>query len=267
MGPGVRNIVKIDEDKCNGCGLCVPGCAEGAIRIINGKAKLVSETYCDGLGACLGHCPQGAITLERREAEAFDEAAVEAHLQRHEKVSPPAAPAGTCPGAAMRVLKPDAQVAGGCPGAAMRAMKPQAAQAFDTPEAAPPSQLGHWPVQLHLVAAGAPFLAEADLVVCADCVPFAVADFHARYLAGRAVVVGCPKLDDIEAYHRKLHDIFAVAAPRRITVLRMEVPCCGGLAQAAIDARTTARPQAPLEVHVIGIEGEIPIKKVPSPAV
>ncbi|NLF32521.1 MAG: 4Fe-4S binding protein [Planctomycetes bacterium] len=266
MGRSVRKIVRIDEDKCNGCGLCVPSCAEGAIRIINGKAKLVSEVYCDGLGACLGHCPQDAITIEERAAEAFDEQAVEAHLSEQPAVPPSAAAASACPGAAMRVLQPHAHAGGGCPGAAMRTMKPAAAQGAGAADAAPPpSQLGQWPVQLHLVAAQAPFLAESDLVVCADCVPFAVSDFHSRYLAGRAVVVGCPKLDDLEAYHRKLHDIFVIANPRRITVLRMEVPCCGGLAQAAIDARTTARPDTPLEVHIIGIGGGITVQHVPSP--
>ena len=222
--------------------------SEGAIRILNGKAKVVSETYCDGLGACLGHCPRGAITIEQREAEAFDEAAVAAHLKTKDKVSPPAAPAA------------------GCPGAVMPTMKPDTAQTHGTTEATPPSQLGQWPVQMHLVAAEAPFLAGADLVVCADCVPFAVSDFHTPYLTGRAVVVGCPKFDDINAYHRKLHDIFAVANPRRITVLRMEVPCCGSLAQSAIDARTTARPETPLEVHVIGIGGGIEVKHIPPTA-
>ncbi len=261
MTKSIRKIVKIDEDKCNGCGLCVPSCAEGAIQIIDGKAKLVSETYCDGLGACLGDCPMDAITIEDREADAFDEAAVTEHLARTQAEPKAPAPTGGCPGAALRVLQPVAPASGGCPGSAMRNLTPPAAaDASAAPDAAgdpPPSMLGQWPVQIHLVPPHAPFLAASDLVICADCVPFAVPDFHSRYLAGRSVVVGCPKLDDLAAYRVKLEQMFAVAKPKRITVLRMEVPCCGGLAQAAIEARAETAGQTPLEVHTIGIQGNI----------
>lgn len=240
----VREIIRIDEDKCDGCGDCVTACAEGAIRIVDGKARLVSETYCDGLGACLGHCPQEAITIEKREAPDYDETAVAEHLadgtnQPEISFSSFAA----CPGAAMRRLSINMEAQGG-----------------EAPPAAGGSQLGHWPVQLMLIPPHAPFLQGADLLICADCVPFAVPDFHSRYLAGRAVVVGCPKLDDLQVYFEKLREIFRIARPRRITVLRMEVPCCGGIAQAAIAARDGMAPDIPLEVHTIGIRGEIEVR-------
>lgn len=241
-----RNIVHIDEVKCNGCGQCITACAEGALALVNGKARLVKEIYCDGLGACLGTCPQGAITIEQREAGAFDEEATRTHTQalprRHNGTTSSAS------GDAHR--SPSAVVEGAsgtCPGAARQ----------DAAGDVPPSQLGHWPVQLRLVPAVAPFLKNADLVVCADCVAFAVPDFHDRYIAGRAVLVGCPKLDDLAYYREKLESIFAEARPRRITVLRMEVPCCGGIANAAVAARSAAAPDVPLEIHTVGTRGGI----------
>ena len=240
-----RLIVKIDEHKCDGCGQCVPACAEGALQIIDGKARLVSEIYCDGLGACLGECPQGAITIEQREAEAFDEAAVERHLGQQGKKAP---------------------LPCGCPGSAMRTLKPQDTLAY---EGGPrlPASLSHWPVQLMLVPPGAPFLRKADILVCADCVPFAVPDFHTKYLAGRAVLVGCPKLDDLAHYRKKLKATFEQANPRSITVLRMEVPCCGEMAQVAAEARNEAVPECPLEIQVIGIQDGRPTRQaVPSEA-
>ncbi len=227
----VRKIVKIDEEKCNGCGQCVTACAESAIEIIDGKAKLVSDVYCDGLGACLGECPQDAITIEEREAPGFDEEAVE-HRQA--------------------ALKKPGPLPCGCPGTAVRTMGAKPAAAPDAGESGT-SQLGHWPVQLRLVPPGAPFLKGADLLISADCVPFAVPDFHERYLAGRAVLVGCPKLDDIEFYREKLKDIFREAAPRSVTVLRMEVPCCAGIVHAVRQARDEAAPDCPLEVHTVSI--------------
>lgn len=240
-----RSIIQIDEEKCNGCGLCVPNCAEGALQIIDGKARLVGDILCDGLGACLGHCPQGALTIEEREAVEFDEKAVHEHLKKEEPL-----PCG-CPSTAMQTIKPQH---GGCPGSAMRTMTPQAAPESRSTGA---SELTHWPVQLRLVPPNAPFLKNADLVICADCVPFAVPDFHARYLFGRAVVIGCPKLDDVAYYKQKLVEMFKASRPMRVTVLRMEVPCCGGLAQIALEARAEAIPDTPLEVHVIGIQGGI----------
>jgi Pyruvate/2-oxoacid:ferredoxin oxidoreductase delta subunit len=260
----VRKIVRIDEERCDGCGACVPSCAEGAIRVIDGKARLVAEVYCDGLGACLGECPRGAISIEERAADDFDPAAVERHLAGLRANGEPSAAAGprdvpapgghACPGSAPRTL-PLARL-GGCPGSAPRVVDacPAPAPSPDQPEG---SGLSSWPVQLALVPPAAPFLAGADLLVCADCVPFAVPDFHRRYLAGRAVLVACPKLDDLAAHREKLAAIVAHARPPSVTVLRMEVPCCGGLARAAIDAVLAEAPDLPLEVHTVGIRGGI----------
>jgi hypothetical protein len=222
----------------------VTACAEGAIALVDGKARLISETYCDGLGACLGECPRGAIQIEEREAEAFDEEAVRRHLAGSRPAVPatapdPAAPPRfTCPSAALRELRPRPSTAAPASG-----------------DLGEPSALGHWPIQLMLVPPGAPFLRGADLLVCADCVPFVVPDFHRRYLSGRAVLVGCPKLDDLEHYREKLRDILAEARPRSLLVARMEVPCCGGIAMAAREARDAVMPELPLEVHVLGIRG------------
>ena len=242
----VRNIIVIDEEKCDGCGDCVAACAEGAIKIIDGKAKLISDSYCDGLGACLGDCHLDAIKVVEREAADYDEAAVVEHLARQKMALPMAPPSGGCPGSAMRQFD--------APPQASKAPSPTAQNGS---QPAYPSLLSHWPVQLMLVPPGAPFLQNADLVVCADCVPFTVPDFHARYLNGRAVLVGCPKLDDLNFYFEKLQAIFAQAQPSRITVLRMEVPCCGGIVDAAMQARDRSAPQVPLEVHTIGVRGSI----------
>jgi Pyruvate/2-oxoacid:ferredoxin oxidoreductase delta subunit len=232
----VRKIVRIDEDKCDGCGLCATACHEGAIQIVDGKARLVSEVYCDGLGDCLGECPVDAITIEEREAEAFDEKVVADHLAKTAKPGTP--PGGGCPGSALRSFKPGA---------------PQAAQ--NAVVTGGTSQLGQWPVQLMLVPAGAPFLKGADLLITADCVPFAVADYHAKYLAGKALVVGCPKLDDLNFYLQKLRQMFAEARPASVTVLKMEVPCCSGIANAVLQARNEVIPDTKLEVITIGIRG------------
>ena len=232
-----RTIIEIDEDLCDGCGQCVTGCAEGALAVIDGKARLVSETYCDGLGACLGHCPQGAIRTVEREAAEFDPAAVEEHLKHR--------PGGSSPSS----TGPHH----GCPGSMVRSLQ---ASSPTSSSHAGPSRLGSWPVQLALISPNAPYLQGADLLLCADCVPCAVPDFHARYLAGKVPLLACPKLDDIRAHTRKLIDIIGTAKPRSITVLRMEVPCCGGLAQAATVARDLTDPELPVHVVVIGIDGQ-----------
>ena len=244
----IRKIINIDEEKCDGCGECVPSCAEGAIQIIDGKAKVINETYCDGFGACLGECPQGAITMVEREAAEYDEEAVKRHLAGiDEKKRTPLPVIESSP------LPTSAH--GGCPGSAMRR--------FDRLKQAQPtdvdsnfqSQLKHWPVQLMLVPPPAPFLKGADILVCADCVPFTVPDFHSRYLAGRALLVGCPKLDDLQYYHEKLKDIIRDAVPKKLTVLKMEVPCCTGIAQVTIQARNEVAPDIPVEVITLGIQG------------
>jgi Pyruvate/2-oxoacid:ferredoxin oxidoreductase delta subunit len=248
-----RKIVRIDEALCNGCGDCLTSCHEGALALVDGKARLVRDVYCDGLGACLGECPQGALTIEEREAEAFDEAEVEhrKHAMR----------------ARLRVVNaPESAgpVTSGCPGSALRSLPvvgpaPTAAPGPATPGG---SQLRHWPVQLRLVPAGAPFMAGADGVVCADCVPFTVPDFHARYLTGRAVVVGCPKLDDLADMDARLAALVQRARPRRLTVVRMEVPCCRGIADAALRAAEASGLDFPVEEHVASVSGAISERKV-----
>jgi Pyruvate/2-oxoacid:ferredoxin oxidoreductase delta subunit len=240
----VRKIVRIDEEKCNGCGVCVPACAEGAIQIIDGKAKLVSEIYCDGLGACLGECPEDAITIEEREAEEFDEKKVKEHLARLEQK---AAPAG----------------GNGCPGARMLDMRRAAAPSQAT--SAPPA-LRNWPVQLTLVPPNAPYFQGADLLLAADCVPFAYADFHGKILPGKPLVVGCPKLDDPNSYVDKLSQIITASNIRSLTVVTMEVPCCAGLQQIAEAARARAGKDMPMETIVVGIRGEL-LQRSPGAAV
>jgi NAD-dependent dihydropyrimidine dehydrogenase PreA subunit len=236
----IRKIVLIDQEKCNGCGLCVPACAEGAIKLVNGKAVLSADNLCDGLGACLGDCPQDAISIIEREADEFDEAAVEQHLKHvAEKPAPVAVPTAH----------------GGCPGS--RAMSftapPPAVETGD----AGPSQLGQWPVQLKLVPTTAPYFQDADLLITADCVPFAYAGYHRDFLAGKAVVVGCPKLDDNEFYRDKLTELFRSSAIKSITVLRMEVPCCGGIVMAARQALAASGKDIPFKEVTITSRGEV----------
>lgn len=233
----VRNIVKIDEEKCNGCGQCATACAEGAIKIINGKAKLVSETYCDGLGACLGHCPQDAITIEQREAAEFDEEATKAYLAREAKPELGFA----CPGLAMQRFEATA--------------KAEPAKADEGTAA--PSQLRHWPVQLKLVARTAPYFADADLLLAADCVPFAMGDFHQRFLKGRSVAMGCPKLDDAEFYIEKLADILRANTIRSLTVVHMEVPCCSGLTRVAREAIARSGRAMGFEDVTVSLRGDV----------
>jgi len=232
----LRKIVKIDEEKCNGCGVCVPACVEGAIQIIDGKAKLVSEQYCDGLGACLGECPQGAITIEEREAEEFDESAVErhSHSEKHAQVTD-ALPCG-------------------CPSATVAQFERQTASG--TAEVRIESKLGHWPVQLMLVPPAAPFLKGADLLLAADCVPFAYAGFHQDFLADHALVVACPKLDDFEAHLDKLTQILRQSEPKSLTVLHMEVPCCFGLVHMAKQAISASGKDISFREITIGVKGD-----------
>lgn len=254
----LRKIVRIDEAKCDGCGECISSCAEGAIALVGGKARLVSDVYCDGLGACLSDCPQGAITVIEREAAAFDEGAVAAHLERLGRPAPAphahapapsAAPAhgGGCPGSAARELKrPSLSVVRDGPGPALPAAPRQGG-----------SELSHWPVQLTLVPPHAPWLQGAHLLVAADCVPFAYAAFHADFLAGKRLVVGCPKLDDNQAYAAKLAELCARNDLASITVVRMEVPCCGGIAWAAREGVARSGKPVPIRDVVVGIDGGV----------
>lgn len=237
-----RKIVKIDEERCNGCGLCIPNCAEGALKIIDGKARLISERFCDGLGACLGHCPQDAITIIEREAEEFDEVAVEAHL--HQQGSRPEP---------QPVVKPTT----GCPSSRpIQLRSPQART--EGPSATPSaSMLSHWPVQLKLVPVKAPYFEGADLLVAADCVPFAYGSFHRDFLKGKAVVIGCPKLDDAQYYREKMTEIFKGNSLNSITIAYMEVPCCFGLVKIVEDALLASQKAIPLRMVKIGIRGEV----------
>jgi NAD-dependent dihydropyrimidine dehydrogenase PreA subunit len=234
----IREIVKIDEEKCDGCGLCVPACAEGAIQIVDGKARLLADNLCDGLGACLGHCPKDAIIIEKRSAEGFDEEAVEEHLKST--------------GRAAAVHPEPAR--GGCPSARLMSFDKPAAPNQDSSARA--SELRQWPVQMHLVPPSAPFLQNADLLLAADCVPFAYADFHRDFLQGRALLIGCPKLDDGKAYLQKLTAILNQNDIRSLTVLHMEVPCCSGLIILARQAIAASGKSVPLESIRIGIQGE-----------
>jgi NAD-dependent dihydropyrimidine dehydrogenase PreA subunit len=247
----LRKIVKIDRDKCDGCGVCVPSCAEGAIKIVDGKAVLAADSLCDGLGACLGECPRDAITVEEREADGFDEAAVEQHLAAQGRPVPNHHHSAPAPAA------PSHHHHGGCPGS--RAMS------FDRPQETPASealgsrqsQLAQWPVQLHLVSTSAPYFQGADLLITADCVPVAYAGYHEDFLKGRAVVMGCPKLDDNQFYQQKLTELFIRSDIRSVTVLKMEVPCCGGIAVAARQAIAASGKQIPYNEVTIGIQGQI----------
>jgi Pyruvate/2-oxoacid:ferredoxin oxidoreductase delta subunit len=273
-----RKIIRIDEEKCDGCGLCASACAEGAIQVRDGKARLVSEIYCDGLGACLGECPQGAITIIERDAEAFDEEATRrrlAGLAMKEKLataSHPVRPAAHLHGETGGCQLPLATSARpqtfhfaptGCPGAAARSFQPSASPTEEqapgtagrTP--APQSALSHWPVQLRLVPPNAPFFQDADLLLVADCVPFAYADFHRRFLHGHPVVIGCPKLDDKQAAADKLAAVLSQSSVRSLTVLHMEVPCCTGLVHIAQAALALSGKQIPLEDATISVRGQL----------
>jgi Pyruvate/2-oxoacid:ferredoxin oxidoreductase delta subunit len=237
----LREVVEIDEGLCDGCGDCVTACAEGAIRVVDGKARLVSDIYCDGLGACLGHCPQGAISVVRREAPAFDAAAVERHLAGLGSAAGAVPPAmSACPGSASRSLPTLAAVEG---------LRPAADVA--------PSALRNWPVQLHLLPPTAPFLAGADLLLAADCTAFAMGAFHARLLDGHALAVACPKLDsNQQVYLDKLVAMIDQAGIRGLTVAVMEVPCCSGLLRLAQQAVLEAERKVPIKKIVVGLRGE-----------
>ncbi len=205
----IRTVISIDEERCNGCGECVSACEEGAIRILHGKAKLVSDSLCDGLGACLGECPEGALEIEYREAAPFDEEAVRQHLAEVETTEPRA------------------------------------------------SQLSHWPVQLRLLPATAPVLRGARLLVAADCVPVAYAGFHSELLRDHVVVIGCPKLDDVEGYVEKLAEMIRCNDLAGLTVAHMEVPCCTGILRAVLEARQLAGSDLPVDDLIISIQGQL----------
>jgi NAD-dependent dihydropyrimidine dehydrogenase PreA subunit len=238
-----RKIIEINEEKCDGCGQCVIGCAEGALAVVDGKVKVISENLCDGLGACIGECPQGALQIIERRAEAFDEAAVEAHLSSsgaEEPTKPGTMPCG-CPSTLIQSFVP-------APGASSREPSDRAAQ---------PSALSHWPIQIRLIPPNAPFLKGADLLVLADCVPVAFPGLHQELLPGKAVMIGCPKFDDAREYIEKFAAIFKTAGVKSVTTVVMEVPCCSGLPAMVRKAMEKAGSRIPMHQMVVSTRGKI----------
>ncbi len=272
----IRKIIKIDEDKCNGCGLCIPNCHEGALQIIDGKVRLISDLFCDGLGACVGHCPQGAITIVERDAVPYDEVKVLTeniipkgkntlnahilHLKEHD--------AAEYLNQALAFLKengfenpledktPKSQKFCGCPGSKVVDFSDVKLSNVDYGEM--PSMLRQWPVQFHLINPGAPFYKGKDVVLSADCVAYSFGDFHDKFLKGKSLIIACPKLDsDQEIYLDKLVSLIDDAKINTLTVIIMEVPCCGGLFNIAEHALANAKRKIPVKKIVIGIKGEI----------
>ncbi len=232
-----RKIIKIDEQKCNGCGLCVNACHEGALQLIDGKAKLISESYCDGLGACLPECPVDAIMIEEREAAAFDEEAVKKHI------------------AAKTAPSPTANLACGCPGTQARTIERQKSPVVD-PVTVGESQLRQWPCQIKLVAPNAPYFDNAQLLIAADCTAYAYANIHQDFMKNKITIIGCPKLDEID-YAEKLTAILKLHEIKSVTVLRMEVPCCGGIVQAVKNALAASNKLIPWRIVTISTDGNI----------
>lgn len=227
-----RKIIRIDEAKCNGCGLCASACAEGAIRMVDGKAKLVSETYCDGLGACIGECPLGALTIEEREAAAFDENETKKHLEQTKLPLP-------C----------------GCPGTMVRNIRPKTSSIPSGRRQT--SELRQWPIQLHLIPPHAPYLKGADLVLLADCTAVAYANLHQDLIKGKVIAMACPKLDDTDPYLEKLVQMIKINDLRSLEVVIMEVPCCGGLGTIAQRAVEDSGKDTTLNVTIINLDGTI----------
>ncbi|MFQ3578932.1 MAG: 4Fe-4S binding protein [Bacteroidales bacterium] len=290
----IREVVKIDEDLCNGCGDCVPACHEGALQIIDGKVRLISDLMCDGLGACLGHCPQGAITIEKREAEPYNETKVMQimvtkgentviahmkHLKDHNET-------GFLKEAVqfLRANKENINLdvdkiistvhnhglqnsgsnshhhhgGGGCPGAQARSFTPKSINIQETTSFSAPSELRQWPVQMHLVNPQAQYFQGADIVIAADCVAYSLGDFHSKWLKGKSLAIACPKLDNgQETYLQKTIALIDQAKVNTITVMIMQVPCCGGLLYMVKNAAAQAKRKVPIKSVIVGIEGEI----------
>jgi Fe-S-cluster-containing hydrogenase component 2 len=241
-----RNIIHIDEEKCDGCGLCATACHEGAIAIVDGKARLISDKYCDGLGDCLPACPQDAIHMIEREADPYDDDAVQAlkkEKEKNKKADEPKLPCG-CPGTMAKMIKREKTTA------------PVTAAVADTSDARP-SELTQWPVQLKLVNPQADYLRGANLLVAADCTAFSYGDFHRDFIKDHTVVIGCPKLDDSQYYIDKLTEILAGNDIKSITVVRMEVPCCGGIVHAVKQAMLNTQKIVPYREVTIGLDGNI----------
>jgi ferredoxin len=269
-----RKIITIDSKKCDGCALCIPNCPEGAIQIIDQKAHLISDLFCDGLGACIGHCPQGAITIEEREAAAYDEKKVMAnivkqgpnvikahlkHLKQHNELVYLKQAADFLKEKKINIVLNQAcdhsgNAGGGCPGS--RAMDLRKSRVEKPVNAHLDSELSQWPVQLRLVPAHAPYFEDADLLIAADCVPFAYANFHQDLLKGKMLLVGCPKLDDLSLYKEKLEQIFKSNDIKSVTYAHMEVPCCFGLLPVIEEAISASGKHIPFENITVSIKGE-----------
>ncbi len=235
-----RKIIEIDEELCNGCGKCVVACAEGALAIIDGKARLISEVYCDGLGACIGECPTGALKIVEKEAEEFDEEKAKEHLKKLKE--------------SQFKSSEMSQLACGCPSHQLRELTPQETKEFKGEIA---SALSHWPVQIRLIPAKAPFLREANLLVCADCVAVAYPKLHLDLLPDRKIMIGCPKFDPAELYIEKFAEIFSEVPIKGVEVAIMEVPCCRGLIYILNEARKLAKKDLSFKVYTISIKGEV----------
>ena len=269
-----RQIIEIDEKKCNGCGVCIPGCPEGALQIIDGKARLVSDLFCDGLGACIGDCPQGAITTIEREAEAYNEEIVMEniikagpntikahlkHLKDHDQTEyfEQAVAILMKKGLPIPKLEEGSCPSGGCPSAQTKTIDRKIEQK-STENISVQSQLKTWPIQLHLLNPNAPYLENSDILISADCVPFAYANFHNRFIKDRVVITLCPKLDHgIDTYIDKLAQIFKTKNVKSVTIARMQVPCCGGTEMIVQKALEKAQKYMMVKVSVISIDGEI----------
>lgn len=271
-----RNIITIDEKRCTGCGLCIPNCPEGAIQVIDGKARLVCDLMCDGLGACLGHCPEGAISVEEREADAYDEwkvmvnivkagpATIKAHLhhlKEHQQTE--------YYNQALQFLKenditfPDSKEnhmhsgQGGCPGSRTMAFKTSEPES-EIDDRKRSSQLTHWPIQMHLISPQAPHYKGSDMVLAADCVAFSVGDFHKDFLKGKTLAIACPKLDDgQDVYKEKIIGLIDIAKINTLTIIMMQVPCCGGLLNIAKQAADRASRRIPIKSIIISVQGEL----------
>jgi NAD-dependent dihydropyrimidine dehydrogenase PreA subunit len=298
-----REIIKIDEEKCNGCGVCIPNCHEGALQVIDGKVVLVSELMCDGLGACIGHCPEGALTIEEREAEAYDEVRVMAemidkgknvvtahlkHLKEHSEIeylkqgvgfltqnkdkikfdimsvinevhnTPMGGKSESHPQNIKPIITPVMQnhVGGGCPGSQAREFSRNNAPSVQTGDV--PSALTQWPVQMHLINPMAAYFQGADLLVAADCVAFSLGNFHSKFLQGKKLAIACPKLDsNKEIYMEKMIRLIDDSKVNTVTVMIMEVPCCGGLLQMVVNATQRASRKVPVKAVTVGIQGDI----------
>lgn len=252
-----RNIIEVDEELCDGCGECVISCPEGALKVIDGKARVVKESFCDGLGACIGECPQGALSVSEGKVEEYDERSVLEHIKENtpdmldKHLNHLREHATELPESVLA----EANIVSACPGS--RAMKWDKRESSSEGVVRCDSELTQWPVQLHLVSPDAEYFKNSDLVIVADCVPFAYANFHQDFLKGRSIIIGCPKLDDAEFYLEKITEIIKKAEPKSIEVVIMEVPCCSGLLRLTSEAIKRSGRDVPLKHRIIGIKGGV----------